>query len=124
MVLGWIMPALASLSTAKATGWSPADNIDAAASTSGTRHATQIAMLRALQTLHASCNHGHFCARGRYSSATVRGTNRDTIDRGDGTVTVVERGTIASTKGTRKTITFHAGQSYLATAIAARPTRP
>jgi hypothetical protein len=73
---------------------------------------------RVLQTLHASANHARFRTRGRYSAATVRGTVWDTIDRCDGTLTVVHRGTVQVTDfGRRKTITIHAGHSYLARAI-------
>ncbi len=71
-----------------------------------------------LQTLHGSDNHGHFRTRGRYSSATVRGTIWTVSDRCDGTLTHVQRGTVIVTvPATRKTITLHAGQSYLARAI-------
>jgi ferric-dicitrate binding protein FerR (iron transport regulator) len=68
--------------------------------------------------LHASDNHGQFATKGRYSSATVRGTVWTTSDRCDGTLTTVQRGTVAVFDfGTRKTITLHAGHSYLAKAI-------
>ncbi|MHB8692817.1 MAG: hypothetical protein ACYDHH_16395 [Solirubrobacteraceae bacterium] len=71
----------------------------------------------ALQTLHASDRHGRFRTRGRYSASTVRGTNWDTIDRCDGTLTVVRRGTVdVFDFGTRTTITVHAGHDYLAKA--------
>jgi hypothetical protein len=71
-----------------------------------------------LQTLHASDNNGKFRTKGRYSAGTVRGTKWDTIDRCDGTLTVVHRGTVdVYDYGKRKTITVHAGHSYLATAL-------
>jgi len=71
-----------------------------------------------LQTLHASENHGRFRTRGRYSAATVRGTKWDTVDRCDGTLTVVHRGTVSVRDfKRRKTITVHAGHSYLARAV-------
>ena len=67
-----------------------------------------------LQTLHARDRHGRFGTRGRYSSATVRGTVWDTVDRCDGTLTVVKRGTVRVTDFRRKlTITVHAGKRYL-----------
>jgi hypothetical protein len=70
-----------------------------------------------LQTLHASDNNGRFRTRGRYSAATVRGTKWDTIDRCDGTLTVVHRGTVDVLDfARRKTIAIHAGHSYLAKA--------
>jgi sugar lactone lactonase YvrE len=70
-----------------------------------------------LQTLHAHDNHGRFRTRGRYSAATVRGTEWDTIDRCDGTLTVVRIGTVdVFDYTTRKTVTIHAGQRYVAKA--------
>jgi hypothetical protein len=69
-----------------------------------------------LQTLHAS-GHGRFRTRGRYSAGTVRGTIWDTIDRCDGTLTLVHRGTVDVTDfRLRKTVAVHAGHSYLAKA--------
>jgi len=68
-----------------------------------------------LQTLHASDNNGKFRTKGRYSAGTVRGTKWDTIDRCDGTLTTVHRGTVDVLDfARRKTITVHAGHSYLA----------
>ncbi|MGO9973770.1 MAG: hypothetical protein ACLP01_13385 [Solirubrobacteraceae bacterium] len=73
---------------------------------------------KVLQTLHASDNHGKFRTRGRYSSATVRGTVWTISDRCDGTLTSVQRGTVlVSVFATRKTIDLHAGQSFLASAV-------
>ncbi|MGO9902372.1 MAG: hypothetical protein ACLP0J_22400 [Solirubrobacteraceae bacterium] len=73
---------------------------------------------KVLQALHATDNRGKFGTKGRYSSATVRGTVWTTIDRCDGTLTSVQRGTVLVTVfATRKTITLHAGQSFLASAI-------
>jgi hypothetical protein len=73
---------------------------------------------RILQTLRASDHGGRFQTRGRYSAATVRGTVWDTIDRCDGTETIVRRGTVLVTDFVRrKTIVLHAGQSYLARAV-------
>jgi hypothetical protein len=77
---------------------------------------------RVLQTLRARDSGGRFRTRGRYSAATVRGTSWDTIERCDGTVIVVHRGTVeVFDYGRRRTITVHAGQSYLAKATAGRP---
>jgi hypothetical protein len=71
---------------------------------------------RVLQRLRASA-HGNFTTRGRFSAATVRGTEWGTIDRCDGTVTTVERGTVLVRDFLRrKTIAVHAGHSYLASA--------
>jgi hypothetical protein len=58
---------------------------------------------------------GKFVTRGRYSSATVRGTNWDTIDRCDGTLTVVHRGTVVVRDlRHRRSVILTAGRSYLA----------
>jgi hypothetical protein len=60
---------------------------------------------------------GRFRTRGRYSSATVRGTKWDTIDRCDGTLTRVSRGKVAVRDNRRrKTVIVRAGKSYLARA--------
>jgi hypothetical protein len=72
-----------------------------------------------LQTLRATENHGQFRTRGRYSAATVRGTDWGVQDRCDGTLTLVHRGTVDVLDfATRKTITVHAGHSFLAAAVA------
>jgi hypothetical protein len=77
-------------------------------------HAAAISQ-RILQTLRASDRHGSFRTRGRYSAATVRGTVWETIDRCDGTLTIVRRGTVTVTDLIRHvTITVRAGQRYLA----------
>jgi hypothetical protein len=68
-----------------------------------------------LQTLHARDNHGRFRTKGRYSAGTVRGTIWDTSDQCNGTLTKVHRGTVDVLDFHRhKTITVHAGHSYLA----------
>jgi hypothetical protein len=60
---------------------------------------------------------GKFRSRGRYSSATVRGTMWTTTDRCDGTLTAVQRGVVVVTDlRTRRRITLRAGRSYLALA--------
>ena len=57
---------------------------------------------------------GHFRTRGRYASATVRGTGWLTADRCDGTLTRDITHSVAVTDFVRhKTIILHAGQSYL-----------
>jgi hypothetical protein len=69
-----------------------------------------------LQLLHASAS-GRFRTRGRYSAATVRGTQWDTIDRCDGTLTIVHRGTIQVTDFVHHiVVVVHAGHRYLARA--------
>jgi hypothetical protein len=70
-----------------------------------------------LQTLKATDNHGRFRTQGRYSSATVRGTQWITEDRCDGTLTIVTRGTVeVYDNGLRKTVTVPADHRYLARA--------
>jgi len=58
---------------------------------------------------------GRFQTRGRYASATVRGTVWTTTDRCDGTLTTVRRGKVTVRDfRRRKTILLRAGRSYLA----------
>lgn len=60
---------------------------------------------------------GHFRTKGRYASATVRGTQWETYDRCDGTLTVVKSGVIVVRDFGRKTnVVVKAGKSYLAKA--------
>ncbi len=60
---------------------------------------------------------GRFRTRGRYSSATVRGTIWTTTDRCDGTLTKVSRGRVAVRDFRRKkNISLRRGKSYLARA--------
>jgi hypothetical protein len=83
-------------------------------------HAARLSS-RVLQTLHASERGGHYRTRGRYSASTVRGTVWDTIDRCDGTLTIVHRGVVQVTDLVRHvTVTVTAGHSYLAKAPARR----
>ncbi|MGA2929930.1 MAG: hypothetical protein ABSG43_28875, partial [Solirubrobacteraceae bacterium] len=82
----------------------------------GESAATAALSSRVLQTLRANA-HGSFRVRGRYSAATVRGTAWDTIERCDGTLTVVHSGAVLVTNlVTHKSVTVHTGQSYLASA--------
>ena len=58
---------------------------------------------------------GKFRTRGRYSSATVRGTVWRTEDRCDGTLTQVQEGSVTVRDiGRKKDIVIRAGKSYLA----------
>jgi hypothetical protein len=76
---------------------------------------------RVLQTLHANV-HGHYRTRGRYSAATVRGTQWGTRDQCNGTLTIVQRGTVQVQDFARhKTITLHTGHRYLAKPITTKP---
>lgn len=60
---------------------------------------------------------GRFRTSGRYSAATVRGTEWTTADRCDGTLTAVARGRVAVRDFRRRTtILIRAGKSYLARA--------
>ena len=61
--------------------------------------------------------HGAFRTRGRYSAATVRGTQWDTVDRCDGTLTRVHHGAVSVQDFARhRTVTVAAGHTYLARA--------
>ena len=72
---------------------------------------------RTLQLLRASA-HGKFTTRGRYSTATVRGTIWTVADRCDGTLTHDVTDSVAVTDFVHhKTVILHAGQSYLARPI-------
>ena len=60
---------------------------------------------------------GRFRTTGRNSAATVRGTRWETIDRCDGTLTKVTRGTVVVRDFRRKkNVIVKAGKSYLARA--------
>jgi hypothetical protein len=60
---------------------------------------------------------GAFRTRGRFSAATVRGTEWGVRDRCDGTLTVVTKGVVAVRDFTlHKTVTVKTGQTYLAKA--------
>jgi hypothetical protein len=70
--------------------------------------------LKVIQLLHAKA-HGKFATSGRYSAATVRGTVWEMIARCDGTLVKDIKDEVVVTDFIRhKTITLHAGQSYLA----------
>jgi Tol biopolymer transport system component len=67
---------------------------------------------------------GQFRTRGRFSSATVRGTVWLTEDRCDGTLVRVRTGRVAVRDfAQRRTVVVRAGQSYFARARAARASR-
>jgi hypothetical protein len=86
------------------------------AATDGTPLAHAALSRRVLQTLRSSEHGGRFSSRGRYSAATVRGTQWDTTDRCDGTLTVVHSGTVSVNDFVHhKMVTLHAGRQYLAT---------
>jgi hypothetical protein len=58
---------------------------------------------------------GRFQTTGRFSAATVRGTDWGVRDRCDGTVTVVRTGTVSVRDFVRhRTVVVRAGQTYLA----------
>jgi hypothetical protein len=71
---------------------------------------------RVVQTVHATDQAGRFNTLGRASTAAgAAGAVWNTIDRCDGTLTVVQRGTVAvSDPQLHQTIVLDAGQSYLA----------
>jgi hypothetical protein len=67
------------------------------------------------RTLWAKDNHGHFSTRGQNSVATVRGTYWETVDRCNGTLTVVRKGAVSVRDiHRRRTVLVRAGHSYLA----------
>lgn len=71
---------------------------------------------RVLGLLHAQA-HGRFRTYGRYSAASVRGTDWDVIERCDGTLTVVLRGAVTVFDfRLRRQVIVHAGQLYFAKA--------
>ena len=79
--------------------------------------AAAAASRKVLQLLKASDHGGKFRTSGRYSAATVLGTEWETIDRCDGTLTVVVRGRVEVRNFvTNQTVILHAGQRYLAAA--------
>jgi hypothetical protein len=60
---------------------------------------------------------GKFRTKGRYATASIRGTTWDTIDRCDGTLIRVTKGRIVVTDLKKhKNVTLKAGQTYLAKA--------
>jgi hypothetical protein len=72
---------------------------------------------RVIRRLRANA-HGRFRTRGRYSSATVRGTQWTTIDRCDGTLTKVRRGKVVVRDFRRKrNVVVSSGKHYLARAL-------
>jgi hypothetical protein len=84
---------------------------------SGTGASAAAVSSKVLQLLHAKDNHGKFRTKGRYAAATTRGTVWSIADRCDGTVTHVNQGSVVVNDLVRhKSITVHAGGSYLAKA--------
>ncbi len=65
--------------------------------------------------LWAKDNHGQYSTRGQNSVATVRGTYWETINRCDGTLTVVKQGLVSVRDLHRhRTVLVRSGHSYLA----------
>jgi hypothetical protein len=80
----------------------------------GRSRASAAASHKVTRSLFGSA-HGHFRTRGRYSSASVRGTRWGVEDRCDGTLTTVQSGTvIVRDFGRHLTVNVRAGHSYLA----------
>ena len=84
---------------------------------SGSRDASASGLSRrAIRRLRANAR-GRFRTRGRNSSATVRGTRWDVIDRCDGTLTKVSRGRVVVRDfRLKRNVTVRAGKRYLARA--------
>jgi hypothetical protein len=78
-----------------------------------TRSASQTAPTATVRQVWGNAK-GRFRTRGRYSVATVRGTNWLTADRCDGTLTRVRQGVVQVTDPPGKLVTVRAGRSYLA----------
>jgi streptogramin lyase len=79
--------------------------------------ATQASSRKPSRSLWAKDNHGHFSTRGQNSVATVRGTYWETVDRCNGTLTVVKKGAVSVRDlRRRRTVLVKAGHSYLARA--------
>jgi hypothetical protein len=118
-----VEPGLTTLSLLEdAIGGAPTPDICTASSTApasdGDARAAHLSSA-VLQTLQARVQGGRFATRGRYSitTASAAGTVWDTVDRCDGTLTVVHRGTVTVAdplRGTTKVV--RAGQRYLAQA--------
>jgi len=82
----------------------------------GGKRASASLSRRAIRRLRANAR-GRFRTTGRNSSATVRGTKWDVIDRCDGTLTKVSRGRVVVRDFRRKrNVLVRAGKSYLAKA--------
>jgi hypothetical protein len=80
------------------------------------RRATAALSRRVIRRMRGNAS-GRYRTRGRYSAATVRGTIWDTVDRCDGTLTKVTRGTVVVRDfRKRRNIVVRAGKSYLARA--------
>jgi hypothetical protein len=83
---------------------------------SGTRAGAAQLSRRTIRRLRANAR-GRFRTSGRNSSATVRGTVWEVVDRCDGTLTKVKRGRVAVRDFRRqRTVIVRAGKSYLARA--------
>jgi len=87
----------------------------------GTRHHATFALAAKAKartgtpSLWARDNHGRFGTRGQNSVATVRGTYWGTVERCDGTLTVVRNGAVSVHDMRRhRTVLVTAGHSYLA----------
>jgi hypothetical protein len=70
---------------------------------------------RQIRSLWARDNHGRFSTRGQNSVATVRGTYWVTVDRCDGTLTIVRSGAVSVRAfHARRAVLVRSGHSYLA----------
>jgi streptogramin lyase/ubiquitin len=69
------------------------------------------------RSLWATDHGGHYSTRGQNSVATVRGTSWGTVERCDGTLTIVKRGAVSvRSTHSHRTVLVRAGHSYLAKA--------
>ncbi|MFL5895164.1 MAG: LCCL domain-containing protein [Thermoleophilaceae bacterium] len=89
-------------------------NFGSCSAAAGSARAAAGSNTKTVRALWAS-GKGRFRTKGRFSSATVRGTDWETIDRCDGTLTAVKAGAIVVRDFARKkSIVVKAGKSYLA----------
>jgi hypothetical protein len=75
----------------------------------------RIASKKKKRSLWGQDNHGHYRTRGQNSVATVRGTKWLTMDRCDGTLTLVTHGAVVvKDRHTHRAVVVKAGHRYLA----------
>jgi ferric-dicitrate binding protein FerR (iron transport regulator) len=86
------------------------------AATRGTTSATAAAKPKTVRSLWAN-GKGRFRTKGRYATASIRGTRWQTVDRCDGTLVRVTAGAVTVRSLVKKTnVVVKAGHSYLAKA--------
>jgi hypothetical protein len=90
--------------------------LDCGATASGASPKAEASARR--RSLWGNSSGGNFRTRGRHSSGSVRGTEWRTVDRCDGTLTVVRQGIVdVHDYGNGKRVRVRAGNSYFARAV-------